>query len=315
MTAINKPNAAEYCQRNTLVLPRALFAMADVQVLMHAGDAAICYKQLTQNLVDVEFYSQAPCLVYIASGKETITSSDNQPFEFSQDDLFLLPKGEHLHSDFVRSTDALSAYLLFFDEIAVSQFVQSHASKSSQLQDNSPPLLVFSSNEGIESYFSSLASICRSNSNSADLLKLKLLEILYLIAPLANGTELSAVLSSASAKGERRNIKRVMNIHALSPLTVQDFAHLTGRSLSTFTRDFKSLYGMPPKQWLTSYRLAFAKSQLSNPSYVSSVTELATELGYQNTSHFISAFKVQYGVTPKQYRLAAQETVLLTDFE
>lgn len=104
-------------------------------------------------------------------------------------------------------------------------------------------------------------------------------------------------------------------MHALSPLTVQDFAHLTGRSLSTFTRDFKSLYGMPPKQWLTSYRLAFAKSQLSNPGYVSSVTELAAELGYQNTSHFISAFKVQYGVTPKQYRLAAQETALLTDFE
>ena len=31
------------------------------------------------------------------------------------------------------------------------------------------------------------------------------------------------------------------------------------------------------------------------------VNEIATNLGYSTSSHFISAFKKKYGVTPKQF--------------
>lgn len=308
MTVIDKHTAAEYCHRNVLVLPKALFAMSDVQVLMHSNNAAICYKQLEQNLVDVEFYSQVPCLVYIVSGEETITCSGNQQFQFGEGDLFLLPRGEHLHSDFVRSTRSLSAYLLFFDDSILGQFYVDNGSLVSQSADDSFPLVSLVADKGLKSYFQSLSAICQASLNSRDLIRLKLLEALHLVALQTPKEVLQSILTRSFDKSAPRNIRRLMEKCALSAFTVQDLANLSGRSLSAFSREFKVLYDTSPKQWLTSQRLTFAQSQLVNPGYVSSITVLASELGYQNTSHFIQAFKNRYGVTPKQYRLTAQET-------
>ena len=42
-----------------------------------------------------------------------------------------------------------------------------------------------------------------------------------------------------------------------------------------------------------------AKKMLNDGSY--NVNEVSFELGYSTASHFISAFKKKYDITPKQY--------------
>jgi AraC-like DNA-binding protein len=39
------------------------------------------------------------------------------------------------------------------------------------------------------------------------------------------------------------------------PLKMEDYAYLTGRSLSTFRRDFKAYYDLTPRQWIKEKRL------------------------------------------------------------
>ena len=34
------------------------------------------------------------------------------------------------------------------------------------------------------------------------------------------------------------------------------------------------------------------------------VNEIASKLGYSNSSHFIAAFKRKYGITPKQFAIS-----------
>ncbi|WP_075533562.1 helix-turn-helix domain-containing protein [Moritella viscosa] len=82
-------------------------------------------------------------------------------------------------------------------------------------------------------------------------------------------------------------------------LTVSDFANLSGRSLSTFNRDFKRKYGESPKQWLITKKMTKANSLLANGS---NVTSCALEVGYSNVSHFIRAYKAIYGKTPKEIK-------------
>ena len=74
---------SEYSQRNILIIPQSLYDMSDIQQLIYDGNSGIFYKDLKQDLVDVEFYTNIPCVVYIEGGQETITTSDNKTHEFS----------------------------------------------------------------------------------------------------------------------------------------------------------------------------------------------------------------------------------------
>ncbi|WP_369832151.1 helix-turn-helix domain-containing protein [Motiliproteus sp. MSK22-1] len=84
-------------------------------------------------------------------------------------------------------------------------------------------------------------------------------------------------------------------------MSVSDLAQISGRSLSSFNREFKSTYKMPPKQWLQEKRLSYSKELLQYNEL--SVTEIAMKVGYENVSHFIKAFKNRYGSTPKQLKV------------
>jgi AraC-like DNA-binding protein len=67
------------------------------------------------------------------------------------------------------------------------------------------------------------------------------------------------------------------------------FSYLTGRSLTTFKRDFKNIYGVTPQRWLTEKRLKLAYYLLSEGNH--KPAEIYREAGFENLSHFSFAFK------------------------
>ncbi|MEL6803791.1 MAG: AraC family transcriptional regulator, partial [Bacteroidota bacterium] len=85
-------------------------------------------------------------------------------------------------------------------------------------------------------------------------------------------------------------------------LRVEDFAYLTGRSLSTFRRDFKAAFGQAPRQWLRAKRLEHAYNIIAQGDQ--RVSDLAQAAGYENVSYFIREFRKQYGQSPKQLMMA-----------
>lgn len=132
------------------------------------------------------------------------------------------------------------------------------------------------------------------------LLRLKLLELLHLLAAGDESQEMVRFLA-ASRVGKRRNLKSFMEANFDKPLKVEDYAYMTGRSLSSFRRDFKQYFDSTPQQWLKQRRMAKAASLLRKEPH--SVTDVAYEVGYENISYFIQEFKKHYHKTPKQYLL------------
>ncbi|WP_337043909.1 helix-turn-helix domain-containing protein [Emticicia sp. 17c] len=80
-------------------------------------------------------------------------------------------------------------------------------------------------------------------------------------------------------------------------MPLEKISYLTGRSLSTFKRDFKKLFNTTPQKWLTKKRLELAHYNLVQNK---KPTDVYFEVGFENLSHFSFAFKKQYGYSPTQ---------------
>jgi AraC-like DNA-binding protein len=291
-------NLADYCQQNILNIPQDLFGVRDVKPMLHGEESSIFYKDLESSLTNVEFHTSVPCIIYIKSGQEIITTSQDEILKIQAGEAILLPKGLNLFSDYIYKGTGLIGYLLFLGQDVLSDFVSTQTTPNTAIT-NDDAIYKISANHAVKAYFKSLHAQYEFFGNSPDLLRTKLLELLYLIDINDDGS-LRKSLLAVQRGGVKRNIRRLMDQYAISTLSVKEIAGLSGRSITVFNRDFKLLYGRTPKQWLIDQRMAHAHTLLSK--YFWSVTAVATELGYNNVSHFISAFKSKYGETPHQVK-------------
>lgn len=128
---------------------------------------------------------------------------------------------------------------------------------------------------------------------SMEILKLKLREIVQII--VETRPELVPVLFDC-LDDWKPDLTGFMDKNFASELSVEEFAHYTGRSLSAFKRDFARLYDTTPSRWIVSRRLEEAHRLLTETS--ATPADVYLEVGFKNLSHFSTAFKKKYGVPP-----------------
>ena len=81
-------------------------------------------------------------------------------------------------------------------------------------------------------------------------------------------------------------------------VSIERFAYLTGRSLSAFKRDFKTIFNETPNRWLIQKRLKEAYFLIQDKHEKPS--EIYQYLGFEALSHFSFAFKKRFGRTPTE---------------
>jgi AraC-like DNA-binding protein len=125
------------------------------------------------------------------------------------------------------------------------------------------------------------------------LVKLKVKEAVLVF--LAANPELKDLLFDFSEPG-KIDLQAYMDEHYQYNGDLQHFAYLTGRSLSTFKRDFEKIYHQTPNRWLLQKRLEDAHYLLKQKKLKSS--EVYLEVGFKDYSHFFVAFKKLFGISP-----------------
>lgn len=90
------------------------------------------------------------------------------------------------------------------------------------------------------------------------------------------------------------DLEAYMNRYFSYNVPIIQFATLTGRSLSSFKRDFAKLFSTSPEKWLQNRRLEMAYFLISQKK--KRPTEVYLEVGFENLSHFSTAFKNKFGV-------------------
>jgi AraC-like DNA-binding protein len=106
-------------------------------------------------------------------------------------------------------------------------------------------------------------------------------------------------ISTEETINKIKEAKQIIMDNMNNPPSLNELAKQVGLNIKRLKTDFKELYGMPVFTFLLNYKMELAKSLLLENNY--NVNEIALQLGYSSSSHFIAAFKRKFGITPKKF--------------
>ena len=98
---------------------------------------------------------------------------------------------------------------------------------------------------------------------------------------------------------QKRVIACYVEEHLAEHIPLAALAGLARLSTFHFCRAFKQSFSMPPHLYHTMQRIERAKILLAKPSPF--VTDIASDLGFSQTSAFSAAFRRATGQTPTAY--------------
>ena len=127
---------------------------------------------------------------------------------------------------------------------------------------------------------------------------IKMTELIYLIISREDCCLKSKVLSNIDTA--RENFEQIVYDHIFRDISIEELSRLSNRSLTSFKKEFRRHFQMPPHQWYIRQRLMHSRLLLISTS--KSISEIGIECTFPNTSHFIKLFKKEYGMTPATYR-------------
>ena len=122
---------------------------------------------------------------------------------------------------------------------------------------------------------------------------LKIEEAIHILRTIEPGID--QLLANFAEPG-KIDIANFMERNYMFNMPMEKFGYLTGRSLTTFKRDFKRAFQTTPQKWLTRKRLELAHYQIREKKRKPS--EVYLETGFENLSHFGYAFKKCFGYAP-----------------
>jgi len=185
----------------------------------------------------------------------------------------------------------IAVSILFRREI-VQQYYASHpiaapthAAAGLKLPDNHPLL---------ESLFSSLLPYFKmADALPADMAAFKVEEAIRVLRAIDKSVD--QLLGQFEDPG-KLDLVEFMEKNYMFNLSLGKFGYLTGRSLTTFKKDFENAFRTTPGKWLTHKRLELAHYEIVEKKRKPS--DVYIDVGFENLSHFSFAFKKQFGYNP-----------------
>lgn len=271
-----------------------MYNLDAVNCLLVDDNNAILHKRLTSDMLNMEKIIVSHSIVYIKSGTLKVQTYDYEEFSIGVGEMLFMPRDSYLISDYIQDDNEMEVYLFFFDHILSSEFIQNMPINSLNATSSISKLKV---SKNILTYINALENMRYKKSN-IELLKVKIFELLHLICEC--NENFSSLLYEHEAKKTKTDLQTYMLKHYDKNLTINDWATLSGYSLSTFNRRFKKEHGTSPKRWMLKQTMNLAYEALQNGANVS---ECALEFGYANSSNFIKAYKEIYKTTPKNHHM------------
>lgn len=250
-----------------------------------------CYED---KLFKTEVVFDHHMLVWFISGETKIIQA-HQTYLFGAGDIFLIPRNQ-LATIINYPKDGLPHKSVVM-HLTIDRLRKFYSDLDTQAKGSgSGKIMPFGSHPLLQSCLASLIPYFEMEDTFPEnIASLKITEAISILR--AVDKNIDGVLANFE-EPDKVDLAGFMEKNFMYNMPLQKFSYLTGRSLTTFKRDFHKIYDTTPQRWLTQKRLELAYYQLTKKSR--KPVEVYLETGFENLSHFSYAFKKHFGLTPKE---------------
>lgn len=236
-------------------------------------------------------------LLYIVLGGAVTLTCGRQSWTVRKNEMILLRKTHSIsyEKQGAEDTGLFESLLFAINDDLLKDFLTSQQVQIPQMTEELGTQ-VSPMSERLVAYCWSLAPYFNAPSQTnPGLLRLKVMELLYNVMDCSKNIFRQMLQLRQPMKTD---IHRVVEENYTLPISLDELAYLSGRSLSSFKREFVDIYGESPARWIREKRLSKAHDMLCSSSL--SVADVAYSLGFENPTHFSRIFKQKYGCAPSE---------------
>jgi AraC family transcriptional regulator, exoenzyme S synthesis regulatory protein ExsA len=243
------------------------------------------------------FYTEDAQLIFLLNGRlKMVCGSESVEMETNQ--LAFLSRNIWVE---ITRADASEEDIQYIRFTITSDLVREFSTMSdlpTSKKDDQAKMLMTGGGQDWLPYVGSLEPILMENDQPQQgLIKIKMLELLFHLSR-TNKHLFEQLLDIRDHF--RVNITATVEDNITNSLSIEQLAVLSGRSLSSFRRDFMAIYHMPPSQWIRLKRLEKAREMLLSTTMT--VTDICYTLGFEHIAHFSRLFKSHFGYAPSFYK-------------
>lgn len=160
---------------------------------------------------------------------------------------------------------------------------------------------VVASNDVISKFIESLDFYFQNPSLvNDDLLELKIKELILLLVQSKYIDSVQELVTDLYSP-KTIQLKEVINLHLFSNLNLEELAKLCDMSLSSFKREFRKEFNNSPNNYINTKKVEKAKELLSITDMT--ISEIAYQVGFNDSFYFTRVFKKKTNSSPSNYRL------------
>lgn len=230
-------------------------------------------------------------LVWFISGETKIVMAE-ATYRFQKGDIFLIPRNQLATIiNYPKDGQPHKTVVMHLSIARLRDFYAHLHIKTKRMVTEK--IHCFNKHPLLESCLSSLIPYFEMQELPENIASLKITEAISILRSIDQ--EIDQVLANFEEPG-KIDLIDYMEKNFMFNMPLQKFGYLTGRSIATFHRDFRKAFHCTPQQWLTKKRLELAYYQLTEKKR--KPVEVYLETGFENLSHFSTAFKKQFGMAP-----------------
>ena len=288
---------------NLLRIPGDLAGDPNSRFLQVGG---LCFGEYHQRV------EQKPRNIFVTEHTLIFVSKGAKVFRFPNKEIIVeagkaifLKRGCYLLCESIADHSHYESISIFFNESAVQNFwlgLDLSDTDIRSVSSKNDDMLILEMSPELERFKDTILS-CFTYEGSflEQLITMKLHELLLLLLDTPIADDLKAFFGEIFDE-KRTDPEYIVSENVLTPLTLEDYARLSNRSLSSFKRAFKQKTGQTPGNWILENRLEHARMLVQGTG--KTISEIGAESGFNNASSFIRSYRTRFGLTPVADRRA-----------